>query len=171
MLKPESCCYNQVNSYFLKLLNHSKHTFCQNFFADSRWWEEGMCLFISHLLPLHMHNALTHEQHSIISLLILHWELYWADPQAPRCLWDGQYCLVLGWIFFIPLVLHHLSQIQLTSMLRKHKVPCLLLVFVIHSLTHPVLLDKHNCRNAVVLYQCNYFLLVQFASWSVKYII
>ena len=144
MLRPESCCYNQVNPYFLMLLNHSKHPFCQNFFADSRWRGEGICLFIFHLLPLHVYNALTHKQHSIISLLILRWELHRANPEAVRCLWNGQFCLVLGWQFVLPLMLHHLSPPQL-CMLSKHKVLCLLLVFIIHSLGQPFLSDRTNC--------------------------
>lgn len=160
MLTPEGCCYKQVNSYFLILLNHGKHPFCQNFFADSTGCEEGIHLFILHLLPLHVHKALTHKQHSIIPLLILPWELHWADPQASEmgnialCL-DGRFLFLLCYITF-----HNCS----CCMLRKHRVLCPLLFFVIHSLTQHVLLDKHNCRNTAVLFQCNYFLLIEFAS-------
>lgn len=61
-----------------------------------------MCLFVFHHLPLHVHNALTHKHHSIISLLIPHWELHRDNPQAVRCLWSGKGALCLdGNLFFL----------------------------------------------------------------------
>lgn len=93
MLRTKSSYCNQVNPFCFMLLNHSQHPFCQNFFADSRWQGEGIYLFVFHLLPQHVCNA--HKEQSIISLVILHWELNRTNPQAVRCLYNGQFSFCL----------------------------------------------------------------------------